>query len=468
MRRSRGTPTSESLLPLLVVAGLLLPAATFAAPERPAVPTVTLAEALRLADERNLDLAAVRQEIDKAAAAVSTTWGLVLPILQGSLEYQHFDHEDSVDLAGSFAPLLTAMGITLPPGTSLGDPLVLNRQDQLHGALTAVLPLINLKSWFTIGAAQSGEALAELSFADARQSLLLGVARTFCLTRMAQEVLALHEGNVRSAEQHLRVARQRRDAGAGMPIDVIRAETDLEQARQEHLAARAALDSARDGLGLLLDAAAAPLPATPPAIAAPTEDSAGLERRALADRTDLAAARARATLADDQLTAAWMEFVPTLELIGNLSHQFTDPPDLGSDDQTRWVLMLNIKVPLYDHFRYATLDERAASLRQAELQRAATEKRAALEVRQARRDHETAQASVALAERQANLAREGLALVEAAYEAGAGASLDVTEARRLNTAAGVNLAAQRLQAQVALLELHRATGRDLRALVEGR
>ncbi|MBW2278515.1 MAG: TolC family protein, partial [Deltaproteobacteria bacterium] len=72
--------------------------------------------------------------------------------------------------------------------------------------------------------------------------------------------------------------------------------------------------------------------------------------------------------------------------------------------------------------------------------------------------------SVETAGRQAELAVEGLLLVEAAYEAGTGTSLDVTDARRTKIAAEFNLAQQQLGAQIALLQLLNAIGEDMAEL----
>ena len=62
---------------------------------------------------------------------------------------------------------------------------------------------------------------------------------------------------------------------------------------------------------------------------------------------------------------------------------------------------------------------------------------------------------------QLSLAEEGLSLMESAYQSGAGASLDVTQARQNYSAAGVNLAATQFQAQIALLNLLDSIGEEI-------
>jgi outer membrane protein TolC len=82
-------------------------------------------------------------------------------------------------------------------------------------------------------------------------------------------------------------------------------------------------------------------------------------------------------------------------------------------------------------------------------------------VRKAQRDYADALTTVATAEKQADLAKEGLGLVEASYRAGATSSLDVTEARQTYIAAGFNLATSQFKDQLALLQLLTALGEEL-------
>ena len=130
--------------------------------------------------------------------------------------------------------------------------------------------------------------------------------------------------------------------------------------------------------------------------------------------------------------------------------------------------MLFRSVPLYDRFRYADLDEKRAQVRQATLSLKNTKNKTTLAVRKANRDYATALTSVATAEKQAALAKEGLSLVESSYRAGTTSSLDVTQARQTHIAAGFNLATSQFKAQLALLSLLDAAGKDLPANIHHR
>jgi outer membrane protein TolC len=125
--------------------------------------------------------------------------------------------------------------------------------------------------------------------------------------------------------------------------------------------------------------------------------------------------------------------------------------------------MLGLAIPIYNHFRYGDLDEKRAQIKQAELGLTNAEDKAGREVRKARRDYTAALSSVVTAEKQVALAEEALKLTEAAYLAGSGDSLAVTDARQNYIAAGFNRTTSELKSQLALLTLLDAVGVEIPA-----
>lgn len=424
-------------------------------------PLMTLAEALDKADKRNLDLATLRMEVEKAKAGLKKSWGMVLPAVQGKFDYTHMDHEDTVDLAASFAPLLGAMGIVLPPGTDMGDPLLVNPQEKLVGALQVQVPLVHPEGWLNVRAAKQGVEVAALSIETARRQILLGTAQSYFFAISCRDLIDFYHSQIVTAAEQLRIAEVRFRLGRGMRIDVIRAKTDMEQAKQSLIAAALAYDNARDTLGNLTGVKGLPLPADDPRLSVPGEAASDLEKHALSSRADIKVGEARVDLMKKQQDAVWAKFAPSLGLGFQGSYQFTDLADMGSNDKSRWALMLSLTVPLYNHFRYGDLDEKRAGLRQAEIMLQDTEDKAGLAVRKGLRDYEAALTSVAAAQTQVDLAAEGLKLTESAYAAGSGDSLSVTDARQRYISAGFNLTTLTLKSKLALLHLLDAVGDDL-------
>lgn len=430
-------------------------------------PEVTLAEAVAAADGRNLTLRAARLEIDRADARLAQAWALVFPMATAGLNVIHADHADVVDFSKSLAeglgPILEAAGIELPPMES--EPTVVRRQDTVSGSLTAAMSLVNVQNWYTISAARKGRDVTRLTVESARQQLLAGVAQAYYLALMSRSLVEMQVQQVRAAAHHLDFATKRFDSGAGLRIDVVRARTNLADTRQQLLNARLSLESARDALGVLTGQGGLPMPVAAADLPLPEGSDDELVTWALKHRQDLAAGKASIVLADRQFGASWAAFLPTFDMAWQGSYQFTEPSSLGSTDRSRWNLVFNLNVPIFQYFNIGNLRDAKASARIARLRLEDQRQAAGQEVRQARRDHEAALASAALAEQQAELAREAMDLAQTAYEAGAGSSLEVTDARRTLTAAEVNRMTRLLQVQVSRLVLHRALGTDVRDLV---
>jgi outer membrane protein len=159
-----------------------------------------------------------------------------------------------------------------------------------------------------------------------------------------------------------------------------------------------------------------------------------------------------------------MQFIPSLYASWTLTQQVSEPGGFSSPDNSRWFIGLTLSVPIYDHTRYADLDQKRVSRSRARLEVEDTRRQVALHVRQARREYEQFVALVATAGKKVSLAGQSLDLAETAYENGTGSSLDVTDARRSSRAAEIDLATKRFGAQLALLKLLRTAGEDLRAI----
>jgi len=423
------------------------PAALAEDPELPPItpgPAITLAEALKLADERNLGLAAARTDIARARADLKYSWALLLPTASGSLGLTHNDHEDTANIGGM--------------------EMVTRKQDDLRGNLQVNLPLVNARAWLGVGVADIGEEASALAVENVRQTLLLTVAQSFFAALSAGSLIDVHEAQIRASQRHLAIATVRHRSGTGARIDVVRARTELLKAREDLLVAHTALDNSRDALAVLTGVQGLPRPTPVETLPHPPGKEHELSDLAARQREDLKLKRTLLMLADRQLTLSWMSFIPTLNATWQLNQQITDPSSFTDPDQTRWFIGLTLDVPIYDHTRYAELDQQRAALHKAQLEAEDAELQARLEVRQALRSWRKALDLVSTAGERARLAAETVKLAEAAYENGTGNSLDVTDARRTSRQAEIDLTFKRFDAQLSLLELLRKVGLDMSTL----
>ncbi|MFO8071010.1 MAG: TolC family protein [Polyangia bacterium] len=412
---------------------------------------ITLRRALELAGERNPSVARARAEVAASEARMRKAWAAVIPSISAGMTYSHLDHPDEIDTS-------SMMGDT--PASMVGDsePIVVRRQDDLSGSLTVDVPLVNPAAWASIGVSDTALDVGELSAEQTREAVLYSTARAYYLASMSRALVDLQKEQVRSASHHLEVAEQKKAAGSGLRIDVLRARTDLEQARQDLEEARLSLETSCDTLGVLTGTGGLPLPAESPVLNRPRLDEERLEERAAKNRPDLALARKSVELSDEQLDAAWLSLLPSINGMWQGTHQFTEMAEMGDPDETRWSVMLILNKPIFDWAGYHEIGEWRAALESASHQLAEAEQAAGQELRQARREYLSALREVENAASQARLARETLRLATSAYDAGAGSSLEVTDARRTASAAEVNLVTARLKAQLSLLDVLQAAG----------
>jgi len=278
----------------------------------------------------------------------------------------------------------------------------------------------------------------------------------------ARSLIEMREEQILSAREHLKVATARFEAGTGLKIDVLRAQTDMEIAGQELANAHLMYDNARDAVAMLTGfESGLPMLVEPEDYDLPDGSDEELAAAARENLPGMKVLRGLIRIYEKQLDASWMQFLPTLDVGWQLSYQFSELAAMGSTDRSRWALVFTLTLPIYNHYRYGDLDYKRAMLRQAMLQEEDTSNKLSTGVRAARRDYLTSLSNVVTAQRQVNLASEALKLVEASYEAGTSTSLEVTDAQERVTMAKVNVIMNDLKAQLSLLSLLKTIGQDI-------
>ncbi|MBW1807828.1 MAG: TolC family protein, partial [Deltaproteobacteria bacterium] len=362
---------------------------------------ITLEQALRLADRRNLTLSIARVNIIKAQAEMKSAWSLLIPSASASMTFTHNDHDDTIT---PFA----------------GQEIISRRQDDLSARIQVDVPLVNAQAWFGVMLAELGEEVTELSVESVRQALLLSVAQAYFQALSARSLIEVQRNQIKSSKRHLAVATIRHRSGTGRRLDVIRARTELLTAHEQLIAAHSALENARDALAILIGVDFLPMPAQVPEMSAPQESEADMISKATIQREDLKLTRTLVRLADKQIDTSWMLFLSSLYGSWQFAYQFTDPSSFQSGDKSRWFYFITLSVPLYSQTRYADLEQKRAALHKAELEAQDAKLKAILQLRTARRNYETAMLLVGTSKTKAELASQALRLAESAYENGTG------------------------------------------------
>ena len=428
---------------------------------------ITLSEAVRMAGERNQTVEIMRAQVEQSQWSTAAAWAIVMPMAEASMAYTHFDHETAVEF--DMSAFYDALGIT-PPESS-GEPTVIQRQDSLSGQIQISLSIINVQGWFSIAAAKTGHELTKLTLEQVREQILSGTVQAFLAAMMSRSVIDFQLTQVAASAHHLDFAIKKFNSGSGLKIDVVRARTDLIKAKKELVNAHLAYESARDALGLLTGVGGLPIPSGEPSLQSVVRDPSSVnDLNALIDgaldkRWDVKLQDAGLKLAKDSFTATWGGYLPTLVGGWMGSYQFTEPASFGSDDRSRWNLFLSLNVPIFQFNKIADIKKSRMGVKIAEMKIDDTRDNVSKEVRESFRQYRTALANQEISKQQVELAREAYGLVEAAYMAGAGSSLEVTDALSALTAAEVGLLTASLRVQIAMVNLHVALGGSVEELV---
>jgi outer membrane protein len=275
-------------------------------------------------------------------------------------------------------------------------------------------------------AGQSAEA-ARAARLRTRQLVAFGAERAFRLLLATQGETDVAAQNLAAVEDHLRVAGERFATRAAARFDVLRAEVQVEEARQEVIRAAGNIQVAHALLLQALGLAAGDYRALPPEAAAPARaDVDELVAAAVRQRPDLLALERQLAAAEAGVAAARAERYPTLALAADYQAVTPESPTAF----TRWSVGALVSLPILDGGRIGA--------RRREAEAAVVQARAALdlgrrqveeEVRQAVARVAEAAAQVRVAARQVEQAEELSRLADVRFSGGVGTATEVADAK---------------------------------------
>jgi outer membrane protein TolC len=404
------------------------------------LPVLTLDDALREAEAKNLDLVAARARLQQSQELSRRVWSNYLPQLVAQASYTR-----------------NSTAAELPAGLIPGLPqdIVIQPFNQYTAQLQVSQAVIAPTLFPAIRNAYLTEEIAAVSTENARREILFGVAQLYYGAVALKQSLAVQRRLLETQQAHEKDARVRYQAGTTPKVALLRAEIDRAAAEQDVKRAENNVASAKISLATLLDRQPdfeVEVPGPPPAAG----DPAGLEDAALRQRPDVEAARQTAELARRTKDAVYYQYLPSLGLTG--AYRWANVSGFTAE-KTSWLITLGLNWVLYDGgLRETELRENRARVLEAEANRRGAENRARDEVRRGQLDLESAIANRQKGEEQLSLARENARLVEASFKAGAATYLDVTDAQSALRNSELGFVADNLNADLSALRLLRAAG----------
>jgi outer membrane protein len=429
-------------VPLLVLAWVLT-CSPLAAQER----TVTLPEAIRLAERTHPAVVQARAGVTTAAAQRRNAWGAFLPSVTAGSSASEFFSE----------------------GANRIDPLtgLLTSGNSSNRSLTTSLSAsVDLFTGFRRGAelqaARAGEDEAGASLVDARFQQALTTTNQFFDALAAAQLVGVREASVRRAEEQLKVSIAKLQAGSATRSDSLRSLVTLGNTRLDLIQSRTDLATAEAGLARLVGEVGRVQAADDSSfhrmVAAVDTQALRSEAEARSPRIQSAVASARAASAD--IRAARSAYWPSLTLGANTGWNASRANDYTFFNQRQVSLQLSWN--LFNRFdRELAITQREASYEFAEAT-AEDERRAVqAELTQRLAELDAARSKIDITQTSVVAATEDLRVQQERYRLGASTIVDVLTSQEALDQAEVNVVTARFDYLRARAQIEALIGRTL-------
>src|SRR5688500_8134639 len=288
---------------LTLFAALILMAAPAAAQSPDSTRSVTLEDAIRLAEVVQPRVVQAQGAVLNAEARVRSAKGAYLP----SLNLQTSTNQSYSGVPSRVDPITG-----IPTGSASGS------------VSSSLSSSVDLFTGFRRGAesraARANSDAAEASFVDARFQQALTTANQFFDALAARQLVSVREASVRRAEEQLKVSVNKLAAGSATRSDSLRSRVTLGNAQLQLLQAQSALATSEANLARLIGRTGRVAAADDAAftVRPPTLDTAAIRAEAESRSPQVQAALASAEAASASYRASRSAYWPTLSLSGNV------------------------------------------------------------------------------------------------------------------------------------------------------
>lgn len=313
-----------------ILLGVALFAAGTAAAQKP---RLTLEEAIARANRVQPSVISAGGSVRNAQARQRSASGAFLP---------------NLTLSGSRADNFS-QGTQIDPGTG---QLTTSATQSVGATLSSNVDLFaGFRRSGEKRAANANRDAAEASFANAQFQQQLTTTNTFFDVLAAEQLMRVREASVRRAEEQLKVAVAKLQAGRGIRPDSLRSLVTLGNAQLQLVNAQTALATAEANLGRLVGEDGPVGAADDSSLyrLMPTVDTAALRAEALGNAPAVKSAEASAASARAAITIAKAAYYPTLNLSGSASYNGSSRNDY-TFLQSR-ALSFGVNWPIFNRFQ---------------------------------------------------------------------------------------------------------------------
>ncbi|MEO7362378.1 MAG: TolC family protein [Gemmatimonadaceae bacterium] len=414
---------------------------------------LTLGDAARMAAKQNTSLDIVRARVAQADARVAEQKASLYPDVSGYLQ-QAQRTTNTATFGFSFRDATTGKYLFNPDGQLLG-PI-----PQSDARYRISQTLVDFGAYARIKAAKSASLATAADFNTVAEGAAATAAMAYLRVIRAEAQLGARVADSTLAADLERIARDQLQAGAGIALDVTRAQSQNANVRVQLIGARGDRDRARLELRRALNLAPdAPLVLADSLGGLPIDanpaDEAQIIARALEIRPDLQTIKAQGEAERTQAKAIRAERLPTLSAVGDhgaLGKDWTHPIGTYS-----WGVQLSVH-PFDGFRREARLEEQKAVANELDARDKDVRTQATLEVRTALVDLAATREQAAAVTERLRFAEQEVTQAQERFRAGVSGNSDVITAflslNQTRTLRNDALAAY----QSARIALARATG----------
>ena len=297
---------------------------------------------------------------------------------------------------------------------------------------------------------------SEQNLRQERDDLLIDVAAAFYDSLKLQREVETLEDSLRLQRERLREVEARQKIGLARRTEVLLIETQVANDEAQLIRSKNGLQTARERLNFLVGESLEGRLVDDVEEVAPTLETELLIQNALHARADLREADGQVAAARSNVSVIRGEYLPELELTGNVYARRE-----GIQSPVSWDVEVSVKLPIFfgSDIRARELQARS-KLRQAELSRQQLERQIHLEVKTALLDWLTSDALIISLQKEEDLAQENYDLIEEEYRIGLATNLEVLTSYILWENARLELEKEKINRKFAWMRLQTALGEN--------
>jgi len=375
-------------------------------------------EALRMVRSNSATLHTARTQIAVARGQARQALAPALPFLTGTAQINRH--------------LLLGEGVNFFDDPLGGPTTIPDPATTWNAGLNLTVPLLATKAWFDYGTAKELVNVRQLEAKDVERLMVGDVANAIIQVVTAERLAEVSRVSLRSALSNLELNRRRARLGSASAVDVLRMEQEVAQARAQVIATDETIRRAREALGLALGTSESWGVSPNVSLNALAEQArtSCTREESFEARLDIRAAEANVGIAERNVDSVDYLFVPTIDGVSS-AYYWSNEDTTANREPITWTIGAVLTWNLYDGgLRYGTREVNQAQLSIAREQVTQLKRQVRVEVQQALRSIEVAEANLRVSTRAAEIARQSARFAQITFLNGTGTSFDMVDTAR--------------------------------------